>query len=82
MAVNYAKNRQTLRKAHDQGHDSNHAAFREVKPKSYYLWGRKKGAELSRTQEFCDGWDRIFGVKDAGKSDASDSREPTSSDGS
>lgn len=65
MAVNYAKNRQTLRKAHNLHHDKGHAAFREVKTKSYYPFGRKKGAGLTRSEQFCANYDAIFGKKPA-----------------
>ena len=61
MAVNYAKNRQTLRKANDLYHDSDHAAFRETKTKSFYPFGRKKGAGLGISKQYCDNFDAIFG---------------------
>lgn len=64
MAVNYAKNRQTLKKANDLHHNQDHAAFREVKTESFYPFGRKKGAGLLPTDEYREGWDRVFGKKD------------------
>lgn len=73
MAVNYAKNRQTLRKANDLYHDSNHAAFRETKTKSFYPNGRKKGAGLSRSEQYCANYDAIFGKKKIGKGGSSKS---------
>lgn len=38
-------------------------AYDTVKPKSYYPFGRKKGAALAPTPAFCEGWDRIFAKK-------------------
>ncbi len=68
---NYAKNRQTLRKANDMYHDSNHQAFRETKTKSFYPFGRRKGAGLSRSEQYCNNYDAIFGKKEVEKEDES-----------
>lgn len=69
MAVNYAKNRQTLKKARDLYINRDHEAFRETKPKSYYPFGRKKGASFTRTQAFCENYDAIFGKKEVATDD-------------
>ncbi len=69
MAVNYAKNKQTLRKANDIYHNSGHEAFRETKTKSYYPFGRKKGAGLVPTEEYRQNYDAIFGKKEVAADD-------------
>lgn len=66
---NYAKNRQTLRKSADLYHNSGHEAFREVKTKSFYPNGRKKGAGFTRTQAYCENYDAIFGKKEVAADD-------------
>ncbi len=58
---NYAKEKRKLKDSYNHFHNTGHEAFREVKQKSYYPFGRKKGAGLLPTDEFRDGWDRIFG---------------------
>lgn len=75
MAVNHAKNRQTLRKANDLYHDSDHAAFRETKTKSFYPFGRRKGAGFDRTQQFCDNYDKIFSKEIVEEPDDFDGRK-------
>ncbi len=64
MAVNHAKNRQSMKKSYDALHNRNHEAFREVKTKSYYPFGRKTGIDNIVTDAYREAWDRIFGKKD------------------
>lgn len=45
--------------AHYRNQD--HKAFRKAKPKSYYPFGRKTGADNIITEEYRENFDRIFG---------------------
>lgn len=56
--------RKQLKKAYDHYHNSGHEAFRETKPKSYYPFGRKTGADNIVTEAYRENFDRIFGKKE------------------
>lgn len=60
MSKHAPVHKQKLRKAYDHFHNSGHEAMREVKPKSFYPWGRKKGSDLIRSQAYRDNWEKIF----------------------
>lgn len=51
------QNNQSLTKAFD--HQRN--KYREKPKKSFYPFGRKKGVDLIASDDYREGWDRIFG---------------------
>jgi hypothetical protein len=56
------QNTQSLKKAFDHYRNTDHKAFRHKKTTHHYPNGRKTGCDNIITQEYRDGWDRIFGA--------------------
>ncbi len=48
----------------EKAFDHMRAKYKPKPKKSFYLWGRKKGIDLIASDEYREGWDRIFGKRD------------------